>query len=143
MNMKDIIDSVPSATASEGDFVEEGILHCGRCRSPKESKISFPWGEQVVRTMCKCEQEEFRKRTEEEKNRRRMEYVESIRDTLIPRGLRGATFANDNGSNPELPSGRNATPTSGTKLGRKTSACFSGEAQATARLTRRHAWQTL
>ncbi len=102
MNMKDIIDKVPSATANEGDFVEDGLLHCGRCCAPKESKISFPWGEQVVRTMCKCEQEEFRKRTEEEKNRRRMEYVESIRDTLIPYGLRGATFENDNGSNPEL-----------------------------------------
>lgn len=97
-----IIDSVPSATSSEGDFTEEGILHCGKCHAPKETKISFPWGEQTVRVMCKCEEEAFNKRIEEEKQRHHDEYIRLLRETGLPYGLRTATFANDNGSNPAL-----------------------------------------
>lgn len=102
MNMKDLIDSVPSATTNDGDFSEDGLLHCGNCRAPKETKISFPWGEQTVRVMCECEEEAFNRRIEEEKQRHREEYIRLLRETGLPYGLRTATFANDNGSNPEL-----------------------------------------
>ena len=101
-DFQQIINSVPNATANDGDFVEDGLLHCGRCRAPKETKISFPWGEQTVRVMCKCEEEAFNRRIEEEKQRHREEYIRLLRETGLPYGLRTATFANDNGSNPEL-----------------------------------------
>ena len=101
-DFQQIINSVPSATANEGDFVEDGLLHCGKCRAPKESKISFPWGEQVVRVMCKCEEEAFKTQIEEEKQRHRDEYIRLLRETGLPYGLRTATFENDNGSNTEL-----------------------------------------
>ena len=58
--------------------------------------------EQTVRVMCKCEEEAFKKRVEEEKQRHHDEYIQLLRETGLPYGLRTATFENDNSSNPEL-----------------------------------------
>lgn len=44
-----------------GDYIKDGITYCGKCHSPKETKIYVPLmkQEKIFPCRCKCEQEEI------------------------------------------------------------------------------------
>lgn len=53
--------------AEEGDYMQGGLLYCGKCHTPKQGEYKTPWG--VVRPFfpCRCEKERMgRIRMEEE-----------------------------------------------------------------------------
>ena len=38
----------------EDDYLEDGLIHCGKCNTPKECRISFVGTETIVTCLCKC-----------------------------------------------------------------------------------------
>lgn len=85
----------------EGDYMCGGLIHCGKCRTAKQTKLNLPGREMVVCCMCRCESEAYQKEQEEEKRRRRMEAIERMRSNGIRLSLRGCTFQSDEGKNPK------------------------------------------
>ena len=56
----------------DGDYMQDGLLYCGTCHTPRQKRIRLPIGrgeEHTVWVLCKCEvqrQEQERKRKEYE-----------------------------------------------------------------------------
>ena len=46
--------SMSAAVADTGDYVKDGLLHCGKCHTPKECRISVDGAEMVVGCLCDC-----------------------------------------------------------------------------------------
>ncbi len=42
----------------EGDYLENGLVHCGKCHTPKECVISIMGKEQTVPCLCQCGEEQ-------------------------------------------------------------------------------------
>jgi hypothetical protein len=98
--------------AEDGDYVENGLLYCGKCKTPKQVKIEVNNHIKIVCCLCKCrleqeerEEREFKERLKKEaKDRRlkirqrRLEYVQST----LSSGLKKCTFDIDDKANPQL-----------------------------------------
>lgn len=88
---------------NEGDYIENGILMCGKCRTPKQCELEF--NGQIIKPycMCRCESENYEREKEEERTRERMRRVDRMRRTGFPDSeMREWTFANDDGSNEKI-----------------------------------------
>lgn len=64
MNLDKIVDSFESkcresARWDKGDYVKDGLHHCGKCNTPKQVVITLPWSgeERTVYCLCRCEKE--------------------------------------------------------------------------------------
>ena len=71
----------------EGDYYVNGILYCGKCNTPKESKQLFTFNgqsfEKIVRVACKCADEEAQREKERnEINKRKESIMESLRNLV-------------------------------------------------------------
>ena len=55
----------------EGDFVKDGLWHCGICKSPKQYKKDMDGFTINAMCLCKCEAEKLRKEEEEDRRYRR------------------------------------------------------------------------
>lgn len=89
--------------AEDGDFIKDGLLHCGKCQTAKQTKIEF-MGE-IVKPMClcKCEVERKEKEAEAERQRQRAERIAKNRTNCFPeRQMQEWTFDNDDGANEKL-----------------------------------------
>lgn len=85
-----------------GDFMQNGILHCGKCRTAKQCRVNIPGNPRVVPCMCRCAKE---KAEAEEAERRRQEDADKIMrlrsSGIASQAFRGACFEEDDGKNPE------------------------------------------
>lgn len=89
-----------------GDYEKDGLLHCGKCNTPKEYIVAKTWTNQSesikVPVMCACslahekEQSEKRKQIEFQAWKNKM-----INENLGNAKNRQCTFENDDLSNPE------------------------------------------
>lgn len=46
-------------TPNAGDFVEDGLLHCGKCRTPKQCRIEINGTIRTEFCMCECENQAY------------------------------------------------------------------------------------
>lgn len=68
--MNELIEGVIEAAAAKngrapGDYMENGVLMCGKCHTPKQTMIDFGGGSRIVPAACRCreqEQEEIKAR---------------------------------------------------------------------------------
>lgn len=92
-----------------GDYMKDGILHCGRCNTPKQVLMALPVltgtdKPQPLPVACKCQQEadkkaEAEQRAVEFKNGLETRWrLDGFHDTSYLR----STFADDDGTNPKL-----------------------------------------
>lgn len=92
-----------------GDYMKDGILHCGRCNTPKQVLMALPAltgtdKPQPLPIACKCQQEadkkaEAEQRAVEFKNGLETRWrLDGFHDTSYLR----STFADDDGTNPKL-----------------------------------------
>ena len=57
--------------AEQGDYIgNDGLLVCGKCHTPKQSRCQMPWGEVTPMCLCQCGTE---RRDKEERERKRAE----------------------------------------------------------------------
>lgn len=108
MDLKPLIDGIEriaaeTIKAEQGDFILDGLLHCGKCKTPKQCRVEI-FGE--IRTpmcLCKCEVE---KKEREEAESLRQDFLRRIKEYRkmgFPESdMEHWTFANDDMSNEKI-----------------------------------------
>lgn len=87
----------------EGDYISNGILHCGKCNTPKQSRIKVFGKEQINPCDCKCMMADYEKSQLARKEQEQFISASYLRNSGIHnRAMHGWTFENDNGSSPKL-----------------------------------------
>ena len=88
---------------NECDYEKDGLIYCGKCHTPKQHLVKFPWGDRKPRVNCKCEQEIADEIAKQKKEKLHRLKVEELRKDCFPsKAMATFTFANDDGSAPEL-----------------------------------------
>lgn len=86
--------------AGEGDYIKDGLLHCAKCNTPKQSRIEIMGEIRTPRCLCKCEYE----KREAEKQRIEFEKrVNEMRRVGFPdKEMQKWTFENDDKANVQI-----------------------------------------
>ena len=93
-------------TSPEDYTGEDGLLYCGKCHTAKETY--FPegktvWGRDRHPSECDCQKQARKEREAAEETRRHREAVDRLKAKgFAEPAMRGWTFENDNGENPQM-----------------------------------------
>lgn len=83
-----------------GDYIQDGLLNCGTCRTPKQCRVNFMGNERIVSCVCKCAKE---RAAAEEADRRKQEGADRImrlrNSGIVSQTHRNARFDADDGRN--------------------------------------------
>ena len=100
-----IIKRMTVTRLEPGDYTgEDGLLYCGKCRTPKQFRMEAPPLEgRLLPRPCRCEQERLdREAAEQEARRHRQAVADLKRRGFTDPAMREWTFANDNGKCPQM-----------------------------------------
>ena len=106
MNPTEIVNGIArkveaNCPPSEGDYTENGLLYCGKCKTPKQTRIALFEQTKIVPVMCHCAAEE---RNRAERQRREYERQRQIeyyrRNGFLRDDMQKWTFATDWGDDP-------------------------------------------
>ncbi len=100
-----IIKRITVTRLEPGDYTgEDGLLYCGKCRTPKQFRMEAPPMEgRLLPHPCRCEQERLdREAAEQEARRHRQAVADLKRRGFTDPAMREWTFANDNGKCPQM-----------------------------------------
>lgn len=88
--------------AQAGDYTQNGLLHCGKCRTPKQTRVTLPGaGSILVGCLCRCGLESREKEREARRRQEEMDKLDRLRSVgIVNQKLRGATFDADDRINP-------------------------------------------
>lgn len=101
--------AAPEGISAEDYVGEDGLIYCGKCRTPKQYRIysELMHRELTVPVLCRCEREVREKEDAERTRREKVEEIRRMKGTCIhDRALLEYTFENDDGSLPQLVSAR-------------------------------------
>ena len=62
-----------------GDYIQDGLLHCGACHSRKETFVELFGLQRKVACLCRCQSEKVQRQLEEMEARQRIEALERKR----------------------------------------------------------------
>ena len=97
----------PAEVEPEDYIAEDGLLHCGKCHTPKQIRVEILDRPRIVSVQCKCSREKWEKEEADRKRREEIERVKRMKGTCIhDRALLDYTFDKDDGSLPQLSSAR-------------------------------------
>lgn len=97
MNVNDMMDIVGSpAVASKGDYIHDGLLYCGKCHTPKQTRISIDGKVWTPSCMCECESARFKEKMERMDREAALEAVKRLRSMgFTETRLKEMTFDRD------------------------------------------------
>lgn len=100
--LQPVISAANSANAeAPGDYTKDGLLFCGKCGTPKQSRQCFMGHTITVGCLCRCATEA---RDREAATRRKQEEADRImrlRSSGVPdQAFRNARFSSDDGQSP-------------------------------------------
>ena len=105
MNLSEVMADIERRAAErnaerEGDYYKDGLLMCGRCRTPKQTRINLMGIEKTVFCICRCGQEEERREAERIKAEDEALQKKRLREDLGE--MANCTFDRDDGKNDYL-----------------------------------------
>lgn len=81
----------------------DGLIYCSKCRTPRQHRIQLKDRVLLPTVRCRCQQETYEKEEAERKKQEFLMQVSRLKaNGLQDKSLRGYTFANDKGYNPEI-----------------------------------------
>ncbi len=87
----------------EGDYVKDGLLHCGKCRTPKQCRVELMGKLIMPKCLCKCEVERREREEEAERKKAFAERIKKYRAMGFPQSqMQYWTFDNDDLGNEKL-----------------------------------------
>lgn len=109
----------------EGDYKQDGLLHCGRCRTAKQYRIDILGKSRIFPILCQCEGERKKREDAERETRERWDEVFNLpiarlHDTTIRR------IPADAGINPNMSVARRCIDKWGDMKAKNASLIFSG-----------------
>lgn len=102
-----LLENIASKTTikeQEGDYKGvNGLLYCGKCRTPKQVEIEINGVKLTPYCLCKCEEEKYEKEKTEEKARALREQIERNRQAGFPEShMQKWTFDKDDRANAKI-----------------------------------------
>ena len=92
-----VAESEKKTDFSPKDYITDGLLYCGKCRTPKQMRIQAFGTVQMPYIPCACEEERYRREEEEQKALENSLKIAEIRSKcFINKRLTDWTFENDN-----------------------------------------------
>lgn len=96
-----------TVTEPEDYTGEDGLLYCGKCRTPKEAYFAGDkaalFGRDRHPAECKCRRAQRMEREAHEQRQKHLQTVEDLkRRGFSDTAMRNWTFENDNGGNPQM-----------------------------------------
>ena len=93
-----------ASRVSEGDYIgDDGLLHCCKCGDKKQCRVTFPWGERVMPSICKCRADELEAEEREAERIAFEKRIEEYRRIGFPESdMKSWTFDNDDRENPQI-----------------------------------------
>lgn len=90
----------------EGDYIKDGLLHCGKCNTPKQCFVNNPFeaGKIDIRScICKCKQEQLQAEEDERKRQDFDRKIKELRRAGFPDSeMQNWTFERDDGANKKV-----------------------------------------
>lgn len=87
----------------EGDYVQDGLLHCGKCHTPKQCRVKVMDMVISPKCLCKCEVDRQKKEKENTERRELLERIKRYRKMGFPESqMQYWTFENDDGGNDKM-----------------------------------------
>ena len=87
----------------DGDFIKDGLLHCGKCGTPKQCRVQLLGKIISPKCLCKCEAERIKQEEEAERQKAFTERIKKYRKMGFPESqMQDWTFENDDRSNEKL-----------------------------------------
>ena len=82
MNFESVINSIEekaadSVRAEQGDYIIDGLLYCGKCNTPKQTRVEIFGRVRTPYCLCKCAVE---KRQKEDEERERIAFEKRIKE---------------------------------------------------------------
>jgi len=108
MDLSNIINGIEERAkqtikAAEGDFVVDGLLYCGKCRTPKQCRVEILGKIRTPMCLCKCEVERREREEAERKKIERMIEIQKLRNMGFPESeMYKWTFAADDMEHPKI-----------------------------------------
>lgn len=104
--VKRMVDNLAAVEATAGDYKENGILFCGKCRTPRQRWVDWPngSGRRLVRASCRCEQES----EEQARNEADHEKFMTQMETLWSDGITDRTYLRHRFSEDSDPAAKNS-----------------------------------
>ena len=102
--IKMVANSKETHPANDGDYIgENGLLYCGKCRTPKQTEINVLDNIYRPHIRCQCLEEEYARAEAERQQREFEKKVEGLRKKGFPdRDMLNWTFDNDDGENEQI-----------------------------------------
>ena len=89
--------------AKEGDYIKDGLLHCGKCHTPKQCFVDLFGTIRTPACLCKCRKEALDREEAERKQREFADRVQRYRSVGFPESeMKNWTFENDDGKNAQM-----------------------------------------
>lgn len=101
--MKEILELARRPVVrAQGDYIQDGLLHCGLCHTPKEHWVELLGRRRKVACLCKCQSAAAQKQREAERAKQAAEALErQMAAAVQDRSYRKWTFATDDGRSPK------------------------------------------
>lgn len=102
MNFESTIDAIAknvekNVTHDDSDYILDGIVYCGNCNEPKQTRFSVPSLniDKIVPCICKCRKEELEKEEQEREYQKKLQRIARMRISGIQdEKMREWTFEN-------------------------------------------------
>lgn len=97
-----IIDAANRASVkAPGDYTEAGLLYCGKCHTPKQTRLNLMGQQKVIGCLCRCATEARDREEAVRKQREEADRIMRLRSSGISsQEFRTATFSLDDGQAP-------------------------------------------
>lgn len=87
----------------QGDYVKDGLLYCGKCNTPKQTRVELMGMILSPKCLCKCEVERRDREAEAERKKELDERIKKYRKMGFPQSqMQYWTFDNDDKGNEKL-----------------------------------------
>ena len=89
MELENIINGIAQRTAAntpaqDGDYTVDGLLYCGKCKTPKQCRVNIFGNEKTVYCLCKCRVEKREAEEAERARREKILQIQRLRRTGFP-----------------------------------------------------------
>lgn len=92
-----------NATAAPGDYMENGLLHCGKCHTPKQHRGECLGIVKVVPCICQCRAAELAAEEQRQQQEKLQERIKCQRKAgFLESDMQHWTFAADDGADPRI-----------------------------------------
>lgn len=103
--LEKVIDKIPAAIQEPEDYTDEatGLLVCGKCRTPKQCRVTLFDRERLLPCLCQCEQERLKAQEAARQEQERLNRIHRLKaNALQDKALFAYTFDHDDGQNPAM-----------------------------------------